>query len=117
MSNQVLGWAPLVWTLRIASTVLIAGASTVVFLYLLRILRPRHIVEIVGGDLRPMKETASTAQEPEDIPDWLVRFDAIEERKRRVKEALFREMVRVAGMAGARRYRRLYGKRRKSGKT
>ncbi len=63
-----------------------------------------------------MKE-ADSAAVSEDKPDWLVRFDAAEERKRLVKEALFREMVRLGGMAGARRYRRMYGKRRKSGNT
>lgn len=51
---------------------------------------------------------------PDDKPDWLVRFDAAEERKRQIKEALFREMVRIAGLAGARRYRRMYGKRVRS---
>ena len=65
-----------------------------------------------------MKEADGTAgrdsaQESADVPDWLVRFDAAEERKRLVKEALFRQMVRQGGMAGARRYRRMYGKRRK----
>ena len=65
-----------------------------------------------------MNETERTpAHEPEEIPDWLVRFDAAEERKRLVKEALFRQLVSAGGMAGARRYRRLYGKRRKRGKT
>jgi hypothetical protein len=62
VSNQVLGWAPLVWTLRVASTALIAGASTVVFLYLLRFLRPRHIVAIVGGDLPSVRSVGATAK-------------------------------------------------------
>jgi hypothetical protein len=64
-----------------------------------------------------MKETErASPHEPEEIPGWLIRFDAAEERKRLVKEDLFRQLVRAGGMAEARRYRRLYGKRRKSGK-
>lgn len=50
------------WTVRLASTALVGAGSLIAFLYLMRFLRPRHVLAIVGGDLPSIRAVGASAK-------------------------------------------------------
>ena len=49
--GAVLGWPPLVWAMRIALLVLVAGCSYVYLLLIAPFFRPAHVVRMLKADI------------------------------------------------------------------
>ena len=62
MSNEIVAWPPVLWTLRICLVILFAGGSFIALLYLARFFRPKHIRRLVTADLPAFRKVGGTAK-------------------------------------------------------
>lgn len=53
--DEIIGWGPLLWTLRLAVFTLIAGSTYVFVLLIARFLRPSHVRSLLRAGLPKVK--------------------------------------------------------------
>lgn len=71
--GSVLGWPPVVWAMRIALLVLLAGCSYVYLLMIAPFFRPAHVLRMLKADIPRVRgfgvEVAGTRGEVEFVPE------------------------------------------------
>jgi hypothetical protein len=98
--STVLGWLPLVWAMRIALLVLLAGCSYLYLLLIAPFFRPAHVLRLLRADLpRVLRIGAEIAGTRADVEFERARHDVqvAEERTR----DLSREGSRISREAEA----------------
>jgi hypothetical protein len=97
--GPVLGWPPLVWAMRVALLVLLAGCSYVYLLLIAPFFRPAHVVRMLKADIPRVSkfgaEIAGTRGEVE-----FVQPDPAARGKLRRSHRTVRRKVRKGGKDG-----------------
>src|SRR4051812_48828204 len=58
--DKILGWPPILWTLRASVLIVVGGVSFTMALYLARFLRPKHLWWLLTADLPKFKRVGGS---------------------------------------------------------
>src|SRR3954466_1472978 len=58
--DKILGWPPILWTLRASVLIVVGGVSFTIALYLARFLRPKHLWWLLTAELPKFKRVGGS---------------------------------------------------------
>lgn len=76
--GSVLGWPPLVWAMRVALLVLLAGCSYVYLLLIAPFFRPAHVVRMLKADIPRVRSLGAEIAGTRGEVEFVYARDALE---------------------------------------
>jgi hypothetical protein len=101
--GPVLGWPPLVWAMRVALLVLLAGCSYVYLLLIAPFFRPAHVLRMLKADIPRVRKFGAEIAGTRGEVEFERKEDALRARQHRSRRAVERKFKKRGGDDSSRR--------------
>jgi hypothetical protein len=95
--GSVLGWPPLVWTMRVALLVLLAGCSYVYLLLIAPFFRPAHVLRMLKADIPRVRKFGAEIAGTRGEVEFVQGEPAVRAKRHRVHRAVDRKFRKARG--------------------